>query len=716
MKGVGPRRAAALKDIGISTPRDLLFYFPRGYLDRSQIVPIAQLSQLVNSPKPVTVIGEVFRQELKRSRRTKRMIFFLTIKDESGFLQCVWFEGVKWYKDAFEKGELLAVSAYPDFDKFGRVQFTHPEFDRLKGALEEDEPDWGKLFNTGAIIPKYPSTAELGKVGLDSRGFRRIVRSALSSHVSEVKEVLSEEMIRSNRLVHLNVALRNIHFPPSHADLEAARRRLKFDELFFLQLMLAFRKRIVKEESPGIAFQVESELARKLVDSLPFTLTASQKCVIKEISQDMSSSKSMNRLLQGDVGSGKTVVALLAMLVAMENGYQVAFMAPTEILAEQHFRTLSSFLASLPVSVRLFIGAQKKKLRMEILEDVRSGRAQIIVGTHALLEEDVEFHRLGLIVIDEQHRFGVLQRATLRKKGLHPDVLVMTATPIPRTLAMTLYGDLDVSIIDEMPANRKPIKTGVRLEAQKAKVFQFVREEAHKGRQAYVVFPLIEESEKIDLKAAIKEFEALQQSVFPDFRLGLLHGRMKPEEKDAVMHRFKKKELDILVATTVIEVGIDVPNATIMIIENAERFGLSQLHQLRGRVGRGADQSYCILIADYDWFKQKKKGSNAIDQGAEREKAKVRLETMVETTDGFKIAEVDLKLRGPGELFGTRQSGIPQFKLADLVEDADLVVVARTAAFRLVEQDPQLRSPDHQPIRAYFESEHKDLMQLGQIG
>lgn len=715
VKGIGPKRAAALKEIGITTPRDLLYYFPRDYLDRSQIVPIKNLARLVNSSKPVTVIGEVFRQEVKRSRRTKRMIFFLTIKDDTGFVQCVWFEGVHWYKDAFEKGELLAVSAYPDFDHLGRVQFVHPEFDRLKGSLEEDEPDWGKLFNTGAIIPKYPSTAELGKVGLDSRGFRRIVRSAIKSHINELRESLSEELIESTRLVHLDVAIRNIHFPPSHADLDSARRRLKFDELFFLQLMLAYRKRALKDETPGIAFNVESTLARQLVDSLPFPLTHAQRRVIKEISEDMKSSRSMNRLLQGDVGSGKTIVALLAMLVAIDNGYQVAFMAPTEILAEQHFRTLTNFIGTLPVNVRLLIGGQRKKLRQDILEDVNSGRANIIVGTHALIQEHVEFAKLGFIVIDEQHRFGVLQRATLRQKGFNPDVLVMTATPIPRTLALTVYGDLDVSVIDEMPAERRPIKTGVRLEPQKPKVFEFVREEIRKGRQAYVVFPLIEESEKIDLKAATKEFEHLQRKIFPEFRLGLLHGRMKSDEKDGTMHGFKNREFHVLVATTVIEVGIDVPNATIMMIENAERFGLSQLHQLRGRVGRGADQSYCILIADYAWF-DTKKGMSSVEAGQEKEKARTRLETMVATTDGFKIAEVDLKLRGPGEFFGTRQSGLPAFKIANLVDDAELVTVARREAFSLVEDDPQLRTAGNAPIRKHFESQYKDILELGRVG
>lgn len=716
VKGIGPKRATALEIAGIRSIRDLLYNFPFDYLDRSKIVHIRDLKKYVDAEKPVTVIGQVYRQELRRSRRSHQLVFFLTLEDETGHLPCVWFKGVQWFKDAFEPGELLAVSAYPGFDKLGRIQFTHPEFDRLKGAEEEDEPDWGKLFNTGAIIPKYSSTADLTNVGLDSRGFRRIVRNALKSHLHSVEEVLPEEIRSRANLLGCRTALEQIHFPPRPEDLAAARRRLKFDELFFLQLMLAYRKRRLGQEKKGITYSIESELARTLAASLPFELTKAQRRVLNEIADDMRSSKPMNRLLQGDVGSGKTIVALFAMLVAVENGYQVAMMAPTEILAEQHFRTLEGYVNTLPVTMRLLIGGQKKKLREDIREDIQSGRAQIVVGTHALLEENIKFARLGFVVIDEQHRFGVLQRATLREKGLNPDVLVMTATPIPRTLSLTVYGDLDVSVIDEMPANRKPIKTGVRLEDQKQKVYQFVREEVRHGRQAYIVFPLIEESEKVDLKAATVEFEHLRTKVFPEYSLGLLHGRMKSEEKDKIMMKFKAREIQILVSTTVIEVGIDVPNATIMIIENAERFGLSQLHQLRGRVGRGGDQSYCILIANYGWFDAHRKGLEAGELKKEKMYAQTRLETMVETADGFKIAEVDLRLRGPGEIFGIRQSGMPEFRIANLVEDGELIAIARKEAFLLVERDPQLRSPSHRQLRKHFEDHYKDALELGNVG
>jgi len=662
----------------------------------------------------VTVIGDVFRQEARRSKRSNRIIFFLTIRDNTGYVQCVWFEGIKWVREAFEVGEMLAVSAVPTLDKLGRPQFVHPEFDRLRGALEEDEPDWGKMFNTGAIIPKYSSSSDLGKVGLDSRGFRRILRTATQHHADGLTDPLPKNIRSARHLPDLPDALKAIHFPADFTELKTARTRLKFDELFYWELMMAFRRK-ANTETKGISFNVESKLARTLVDSLPFGLTAAQRRVTREIAGDMRSTHPMNRLLQGDVGSGKTIVALMAMLVAVENGYQVAFMAPTEILAEQHVRTLKSFLAEMPVNLRLLIGGQRKKLREEILEDIRSGRANIVVGTHALIEENVQFARLGFVVIDEQHRFGVVQRAGLKEKGTSPDVLVMTATPIPRTLAMTVYGDLDVSTLDEMPANRRPIRTAIRMEDQKERVYSFVRQEVQQGRQAYIVFPLVEDSEKVDLKAATSEFERLKREVFPDLSLGLLHGKMKSEEKEEVMRQFKEGKVQVMVATTVIEVGIDIPNASVMVIENAERFGLSQLHQLRGRVGRGADQSYCILIANYGWFDKGMK-NNPMETQREKEHARLRLETMAETADGFKIAEVDLKLRGPGELLGTRQSGMPEFRIANIVEDAAILLSARDEAFALIGRDPELRMDDHAALRDHFSELYRESWNLGAVG
>lgn len=715
IKGVGPKRAEALANIGIHSIKDLFSYFPRGYLDRSQIVRIADLKKYIEKGEAVTIFAEVFRQEARRMRRSNKLIFMLTVKDESGFLTCVWFEGFYWLKDAFEAGELLALSSVPTLDKLGRPQFVHPQFDRLK-SVEEDEPDWGKLFNTGGIIPKYPTSAELEKAGLDSRGFRRIIRNAMDHHLSVIEETLSTEILLRHALCDERSAIRSIHFPGSIQEIDTARRRLKFEELFFLQLMLALRKRGAQQQVRGMTYNTESKLALQLVSTLSFEMTRAQKRVVQEIIDDLLSPYPMNRLLQGDVGSGKTIVALYSALIAVENGLQVAFMAPTEILAEQHYQTLQSFLGDLPVNVRMLIGGQRKKSREDVLEDIRNGSANIIVGTHALVEEKVEFAKLGFIIVDEQHRFGVMQRATLRGKGMNPDVLVMTATPIPRTLAMTFYGDLEVSIIDEQPANRKPIRTAVRTESQKNKVYEFVKDEVERGRQAYIVFPLVEESEKMDLKAATKEFEFLQKNIFPSYRLGLLHGRQKSEIKDEVMQKFKRGEIQILVSTTVIEVGIDVPNATMMIIENAERFGLSQLHQLRGRVGRGTDQSYCVLIANYRWFDTHTKRRETLELRDDKEHAHARLETMVQTTDGFKIAEVDLQLRGPGEFFGTRQSGLPSLRIANLVDDADLLSLARQDAFDLIKNDPHLRQKSNECIRKHFEEEFRDILELGKIG
>lgn len=717
VKGVGPKRAAALREIGIDSIPKLLYYLPRDYLDRSRITKIRDLTKLIEGGNEVTVIGSVFRQEVKRTRRGKQM-FFLTLKDETGYLTSVFFAGVQWYRDAFEVGEILAVSSVPELDKLGRPQFIHPEFDRLKTKDDEDTTDWNSLLNTGAIIPKYSSSEELRQVGLDNRGFRRIMRNALQENVNAVVDHLPGDLLERHRLLDLRSSLKKVHFPKTYEQRDQGLTRLKFDELFYFQLLMAYRRRELKGELKGIAFRIKSDLARQLLSSLPFELTEAQRRVIKEISEDMGNTQPMNRLLQGDVGSGKTIVALFAMLVAVENGYQCALMAPTEILAEQHFFTLKNFLGDLPVNIRVLIGGQKKQLRTDVLEDIRRGSANIVVGTHALIQEQVEFAKLGLVVVDEQHRFGVAQRSLLRQKGKeNPDVLVMTATPIPRTLSLTLYGDLDVSVIDELPKNRRPVKTAVRTGKDKTKVFDFVRKEIERGRQAYIVYPLIEESEKVDLKAAIAEFEKLSRDEFSGLRLGLLHGRLPSEEKDALMRKFKGKEIDILVATTVIEVGIDVPNASVMIVENAERYGLSQLHQLRGRVGRGADQSYCILLMDD--LVMKRRTLLAADR-AEAQKqlsdTTKRLETMVQTNDGFKIAEVDLELRGAGDFFGTRQSGLPSFRIADIVHDKEILSWARREAFELVARDPHLRMPQHELIRKEFESVYKELLSFVRIG
>ncbi len=731
LKGIGPSRSAALAKHGIETVEDLLYYVPRRYLDRTAAITVAQLRQIFTHGDPqkdqpysegdmpmtrlYTVIGDVLSFRVVGFRSRSRLV--VVVGDSTGSIQCVWFGGVGYWKTRFEVGEVIAVSGRPTW--YGKVlQFVHPDVDRIAGHGPGDEKEGNGVepsatINTGSLVSLYPSSSDLERVGLDSAGFRRIIGAALRSHAPFLREVLPRTLLKDRKLEPLADALRHVHFPRTKEELDAGLLRLKYEEFFSFQLMLALERRRTRDLTKGISFSIKSKLARQLVDSLPFKFTRAQVGVINEITADMQSSRPLNRLLQGDVGSGKTIVALVAMLIAVENGYQAAFMAPTEILAEQHYRTLTSFLRGIDVNVRLLVGGQRSRLRRDVLADVQRGSAQIVVGTHALFEGVVEFARLGFIVIDEQHRFGVMQRTLLRRKGECPDVLVMTATPIPRTLSLTLYGELDVSTIDELPENRKPIQTIVKYEQEKEWVYQFTREQIRSGRQAYFVYPLIDESDKVDLKAATVHFEYLQKEVFPELRLGLLHGRLPAEEKEGVMDRFTRREIDILVATTVIEVGIDVPGAVLMVIENAERFGLSQLHQLRGRVGRGSDQSYCILLAGSGRDQLNIPGQEGPDEAwiAER-----RLATMAATTDGFKIAEVDLQLRGPGDFFGTRQSGMPAFRVASLVTDLHILEQARKDAFRLVTHDPDLALPEHRPLAGHVAAHLRDASSLIRTG
>lgn len=722
LKGIGPKRAAALKAIGVQTVRDLLYCFPRDYLNLSRVEKISALRRFVDSSEHVTVIGTV--RAFDMIGRYPKQRFVVVLGDETGTVQLVFFQSLHYFKKAFSVGDTIAVSGRVTMFR-NRVQLVHPSIDRLQSKENEqddEERDFQGFLHTRGIVPQYSSSERLAEVKLDTKGFRRIVKPALDQFLNQIEEFLPDTVLQERKLLDLRDAIREVHFPSSEQMLHEAQRRLKFDELFILELLLAVRRTVIKNESPGIPFNVESKLARQLVDALPFKLTRAQIRVIKEIAEDMRATKPMNRLLQGDVGSGKTVVALIAMLIAIDNGYQAAFMAPTEILADQHFRTLQQFLGELPVNIRLLIGGQKQKLRMDVLDDIRRGTVQIVVGTHALIQEQVEFAKLGLVIVDEQHRFGVAQRLALREKGftshgrtVYPDVLIMTATPIPRTLSLTLYGDLDVSVIDELPLYRKPIKTILFYESQRKKVFAFVRQEISKGRQAYIVYPLVEESEKLDLKAATESYEHLQKDIFPDLRLGLVHGRMPSDEKDSVMKKFKDREIDILVSTTVIEVGIDIPNATVMVIEHAERFGLAQLHQLRGRVGRGAEQSYCVLVAP-DWMiRLTRQPTRVIHQDGdeeqqERHKAAVRINTMLRTTDGFRISEVDLQIRGPGDFFGTRQSGFPEFRIADVLTDGDILTIARQEAFSIIQRDPHLRLPEHERLRQYLQKYYRQYV------
>jgi len=736
VKGIGPRKSTLLERAGIRTVEDLLLHIPRRYIDRTTVLSIAQLRLAAETgtgaPSPggeetpaaaprreFTVIGEVRSFRVLGFGAKSR--FLLVLGDRTGSLQCVWFGGVQYWKKMFHIGETLAVSGEPG-TYGGALQFVHPDVDRMTAPdVGEDGSGatrWVDALNTGGLVPMYPSGQELARAGLDSGGLRRVIAGALKTYGSLFPEMPPRAVTDARRLMPARDALQSVHRPASREDLGGALRRLKYEELFRFQLKLAMKRRMTREEPGGIAFTVKSRLARVLVDALPFALTHAQVRVVQEIGADMASPHVMNRLLQGDVGSGKTVVALIAMLIAADNGYQSVFMAPTELLAEQHFRTLRRLLQGIPVTIRLLVGAQRSALRRDVLEDVRGGTAQIIVGTHALFEKDVAFARLGLVVIDEQHRFGVMQRATLRGKGANPDVLVMTATPIPRTLSLTLYGDLDVSVLDELPRGRKPVTTVLKSDADMASVAAFVREQVAAGRQAYYVYPLIEESETLDLKPATVHYEKLRNQVFPDLRLGLIHGRLPGEERDAVMERFAHGDIDVLVATTVIEVGIDVGNATVMVIENAERFGLSQLHQLRGRVGRGGESAFCILVAK-KWIAGRagraaaRGDTTAADQSALAER---RLAAMVTTSDGFRIAEIDLRLRGPGDFFGTRQSGMPEFRIADIIADAPLLDEARVDAFAIIGSDPLLAREEHRPLLAYLRSRYNDEMKLLDVG
>jgi ATP-dependent DNA helicase RecG len=719
LKGIGPRKGEALQAYGIKTVHDLLLHIPRRYLDRTTTLPIGSLrGRLTGSAsavdglvsEQVTVVGTV--RSFRLMGMGKKARFVLILADDTGSVQCVWFGGAHFWKTMFRVGETLAVSGEPG--QYGQiVQFVHPEFDRIVAAEtegeESDGPRWAELLHTGGMVPLYPSGRDLERIGLDSGGFRRVIASALQQAADLMQEMLPSSIIAARSLIREPDALRTVHFPQDKESLAAALYRLKYQELFLFQIMLALKRRHRKNAGNGIAFATSAPLARQLVDALPFALTGAQKRVLREILGDMENPKPMNRLLQGDVGSGKTIVALIAMLVAVHNGYQATLMAPTELLAEQHFGTLTRLLNGLPVNVRLLTGAQRSKTRRDVLEDLRSGGAQIVVGTHALFESDVAFSRLGLVVIDEQHRFGVRQRASLREKGVTPDVLVMTATPIPRTLSLTLFGDLDVSVIDELPRDRRPIRTVVKGEGEMKSITAFVRDEIKAGRQAYFVYPLIEESEKLDLKDATAHLAHLRETWFPGVRVELVHGRIPREERDALMRRFRDGDIDILVATTVIEVGIDVPNATVMVIENAERFGLAQLHQLRGRVGRGAEQSTCILVTK-DWKAKAAARTSSSSDDAARDRA--RLATMAETGDGFRIAEVDLRLRGPGDFFGTRQSGVPAFRVADLVTDTQILQSARDDAFALVDRDATLSESDHLPLARHLRSNETDALQL----
>lgn len=682
LKGVGPARAEILsKELQINNLSDLANFFPNRYIDRTAFYKILDLQENSSEVQIIGSISQIFTEGEGKNLRLKA--FF---SDDTGTMELVWFKGIKWIKTALKINQLYVIFGRINWFK-GVPTMPHPEMD-LKS-------DFDKSLQS-AMQAVYPSTENLLKRGISNRVMQSIMQNLFTQYKSNFTETLPKYLCNQLHLTDKNEALFQLHFPESQEKLAKAEHRIKFEELFYLQLQLLRTNLVRKNKLKSFKFEIVGEHFNRFYQQyLPFSLTDAQKRVLKEIRKDMLHGAQMNRLLQGDVGSGKTIVALLSALIAIDNGFQTAIMAPTEILAQQHFNSISQLLSEMPISVKLLTGSTKTKDRNELLRQLENGELHILIGTHALLEDRVLFKNLGLVIIDEQHRFGVEQRSKMWKKNtLPPHVLVMTATPIPRTLAMTLYGDLDVSVIDELPPGRKEIKTALRFDNNRLSVFQFMKEEIDKGRQVYVVYPLIEESETLDFKDLMDGYDSITRAFpRPRYQVGVVHGRMKPEEKDFGMQQFKAGKHHILVATTVIEVGVDVPNASVMVIENAEKFGLSQLHQLRGRVGRGAEQSYCILMA----------GQKLTNE------AKTRLKTMVATNDGFKIAEVDLKLRGPGNIMGTQQSGVLQLKMADLVKDQSILMIARQTAFELLKKDPNLELPEHSIVKKTMNEFQKNI-------
>ncbi len=682
LKGVGPQRGELLrKELGIHRYEDLLNFYPNRYIDRTRYYKINELS---NNPAEVQIIGKIINIKTVEFGKGKKRLAAVFV-DDTGQMELTWFQGHKWIRDTLKLNiPYVIFGKVTNFN--GQYSMAHPEME----LLSEHEKSL-----RSAMQPVYPSTETLTNRGISNRVITKMMQQVFLETQAQFVETLPPYLMDELKLIPKNAALFNIHFPKSADLLAKAQFRLKFEELFFIQLQLITKNLVRKHKIKGHPFTVVGNHFNDFYQNhLPFPLTNAQKKVLKEIRNDMGSQAQMNRLLQGDVGSGKTIVALMAMLIAMDNGFQSCLMAPTEILATQHFNGLTELAKELNINIKILTGSTKPSERKIIHEELENGTLHILIGTHALLEDKVQFQNLGLAIIDEQHRFGVEQRSKLWQKGgpsggtpVPPHILVMTATPIPRTLAMSLYGDLDISVIDELPPGRKPIQTVHRYDSNRLKVWKFIKDEIAKGRQIYIVYPLIQESETMDYKDLMDGYESLSRDFpLPQYSISIVHGKMKPAEKDAEMKRFAEGKTNIMVATTVIEVGVNVPNASVMIIESAERFGLSQLHQLRGRVGRGAEQSYCILMTSF-------KLSND---------SKIRLETMVRTNDGFEIAEVDLKLRGPGDIMGKQQSGVLNLQIADLVKDKDILLLARQKAMELLKRDASMSLPEHQTLRAVF--------------
>ena len=685
LKGVGPQRAVLLnKELKIFTFGDLIQHYPFRYEDRTRLFSIKEIE---DDMPFVQIKGKVITKELIGSGIKKRLVAHFS--DGTGQVELIWFQGINWIVDKIKPGVDYVAFGRPV--KYGsRYSLAHPELEPLSSGNEKG----------GILQPVYPLTEKLRSRHLDNKVVSKLIQELLVLSKDKIRETLPAKTLKENKFFSKQEALINIHFPQNPELLALAQTRLKFEELFYIQLRLLKMKLVRKEKFKGQIFNDAALLTKFYNEHLPFALTQAQKKVIKEIYSDLKSGKQMNRLLQGDVGSGKTIVGFICTLLAAGSKAQSALMAPTEILARQHYKNLKKHADKMNLSINILTGSTKKSERKKIHEALLNGDLNILIGTHALLEEEVQFQNLGLAVIDEQHRFGVAQRSKLWQKNndVYPHVLVMTATPIPRTLAMTLYGDLDVSVIDELPAGRKPIKTIHRFDSHRLQVNQFLREQIQAGRQVYIVYPLIDESEKLDLKHLMDGYESVSRA-FPDIAVSIVHGKMKSEAKDYEMKRFVSGETKMMVATTVIEVGVDVPNASVMVIENAERFGLSQLHQLRGRVGRGADQSYCILMTSF------KLGPDS----------KTRIETMVRTNNGFEIAETDLQLRGPGDLMGTQQSGVLDLLIADLAKDGKILQHARQSAINLLDDDPDLRKPENSVIKTQIESMRNSTVNWSRI-
>ena len=659
------------KNLNLSSLNDLLYFFPFRYIDRSRFYKI---DEITNSGADVQIIGNITSLMEVNQKRGSRLVG--KFQDETGSMELIWFKGQQWIRKLIQPNKPYVVCGKLNFFN-KRFSIVHPEMYLLD--------DYRKTIQS-KLYPVYPSSEQMASKGISRRIFREYVQSLIQQIAPDVKENLPEYFVDVYNLLDKRTSILNVHFPQSLKLLEKAQYRLKFEELFFIQLQLLKKKRLRKQKIKGYVFEsVGRNFHHFYQHELPFDLTHAQKRVLREIRKDLRSNAHMNRLLQGDVGSGKTIVALLIMLLAIDNGFQATIMAPTEILAVQHYNAINELLTHMEVSVALLSGSTKSKKRKEIHKRLIDGKLNILIGTHALLEDKVQYNNLGIAIIDEQHRFGVAQRSKMwHKNRLPPHILVMTATPIPRTLAMSVYGDLDISVIDELPPGRKEVKTVHRYDNNRLSVFHFMKQEITKGRQIYVVYPLIQESEVMDYKDLMDGYESISRAFpNPNYQISIVHGKMKAEDKEFEMQRFIKGQTQIMVATTVIEVGVNVPNASVMVIESAERFGLSQLHQLRGRVGRGADQSYCILLSSFKLSSE----------------AKTRLKTMVETSDGFKIAEVDLKLRGPGNMMGTQQSGILRLKIADVVKDTSILYKARQAAIKLLEEDPNLSKPENVAIK-----------------